>query len=288
LRPKQWVKNVFVFAALVLTGKLGEPEPTTAALIAFVLFCAVSSAVYLVNDVADRESDRRHPEKRRRPIASGELSPALAVAVATVLGAIAVGGGFGVTRLFGWVIVAYLALQLAYTTVLKRMVIVEVLAIAGGFVLRVLGGGAAINEPISPFLYLSVIFLALFQGFAKRRHELTTLADDAGDHRRSLNDYTVELLDHLILIAATATIVTYSLYPIFTPHVPAGLSANVLLLTIPFVLYAIFRYLFLIHVKGMGGTPEEILLVDRLLLLDVIAWAVSIVVILYVLPHPAP
>jgi 4-hydroxybenzoate polyprenyltransferase len=288
LRPKQWVKNLFVFAALVLTGKLGEPTQTAAAVWGFVLFCAVSSAVYLVNDVADRESDRRHPVKMRRPIASGELSPTVALTIAAVLGIIAVFGGFNVTWLFGWVIVCYLLLQLAYTTFLKRMVIVEVLAIAGGFVLRVLGGGAAIHEPISPFLYLSVIFLALFQGFAKRRHELTTLADDAGEHRESLNDYTVELLDHLILIAATATIVTYSLYPIYTPHVPAGLSANVLLLTIPFVLYAIFRYLFLIHVKGLGGTPEEMLLVDKLLLLDVLAWAASIVVILYVLPDPAP
>ncbi len=286
LRPKQWVKNVFVFAALVLTGSLGAPGPTRATVLAFLVFCAASSAVYLLNDVADRESDRRHPVKRRRPIAAGEVPPAAATVLAAALAIGALVASLKVTPLFTTVVVAYLLLQVAYTTFLKRMVIVEVLAIAGGFVLRVLGGGAAIDQPISPFLYLSVLFLALFQGFAKRRHELTTLMDVAGEHRQSLNDYTVELLDHLILIAATATIMTYSLYPVFTPHVPAGLSSNVLLLTIPFVLYAIFRYLFLVQVQGMGGTPEEMLLEDKLLLIDVVAWALSILFIIYVLPPP--
>jgi len=273
-----------VFAALVLTGKLGEAGPTKAATAAFALFCAASSAVYLMNDVADAEGDRSHPAKCRRPVAAGELSVGVALAAAGVLGAAAVVGAFMVAGSFGIVVVAYIALQVAYTFALKRMVIVEVLAIAGGFALRVLGGGTAIDQPISPFLYLSTIFLALFQGFAKRRHELTILDAAAGGHRQSLDEYTVHLLDQLIGIAATATIVTYSLYPIYTPHVPQGLSANVLLLTIPFVLYAIFRYLYLVQVQGLGGTPEDLLLQDKLLLLDVVAWAAAIVFILYFLP----
>lgn len=285
MRPRQWTKNVFVFAALVLTERLGQPEATLATTIAFLAFCAVSSAVYLLNDVADVRQDRMHPEKRFRPIAAGELEPAVAVAAAAVLASAGLLAGFAVTPLLGWVIVSYLLLQLAYTFVLKRMVIVEVLAIAGGFVLRVLAGGAAIDTPISPYLYLSMIFLALFQGFSKRRHELHVLAEAAGDHRPSLTQYTSELLDHFIVIAATATIVTYSLYAITTPARPPGISANMLLLTIPFVLYAVFRYLFLVHVQGEGGTPEDILLTDVPLLLDVIAWAGSLLLILYVLPR---
>jgi hypothetical protein len=149
-----------------------------------------------------------------------------------------------------------------------------------------LAGGVVIDRDISPYLYLSMIFLALFQGFSKRRHELAVLAEAAGDHRPSLNEYTTHLLDHFIMIAATSTIVTYALYAVNTPHRPRGVSVNGLLLTIPFVLYAVFRYLFLVQVRGMGGTPEEILLKDRLLLLNVIAWAVTLLVLLYVLPQP--
>ena len=285
MRPRQWTKNLFVFAALVLTGKLVQVDATLKATAAFLLFCVVSSAVYLLNDLADVQQDRLHPEKRSRPLASGEIGPGVALAWTAMLCVIGVGGGFAVDRLLGWVIVAYLVLQLAYTMALKHMVIVEVLAIAGGFVLRVLAGGAAIDRPISPSLYLSMIFLALFQGFSKRRHELRLLADVAGNHRPSLSEYTIELLDDFIVIAATATIVTYSLYAIETPARPPGISANVLLLTIPFVLFAVFRYLYLVRVQGEGGTPEDLLLTDGPLLINVVAWAASLLVILYLLPH---
>jgi 4-hydroxybenzoate polyprenyltransferase len=286
LRPRQWLKNVFVFAALMLTQQIGQSPQTRATVITFVLFCAVSSAVYLLNDVVDVESDRRHPVKRHRPIAAGDLQPRLALVLAFGLGVAGVVGGLAVNSLVAWIILGYVALQVAYTLALKQMVIVEALAIAGGFVLRVWAGGAAIDEPISPYLYLSMIFLALFQAFAKRRHELQVLADQAGNHRQSLTEYTINLLDQLIIITATSTIVTYSLYAITTPHRPQGITANMLLLTIPFVLYAIFRYLYLVQVQGVGGSPEDILFTDRLLLLDVIAWAVLLVVILYVLPQP--
>ncbi len=293
MRPRQWTKNAFVFAAVVLTGGLSDARQALAALATFLLFCAISSSVYLINDLVDIESDRQHPEKRFRPLAAGELRPAVALATAIGLAVLGLVGGFAMGTssnglpMVGLTISAYLALQLAYTLAIKHMVIIDVLAIAGGFVLRVLAGGAAIDEPIMPYLYLSMIFLALFQGFSKRRHELQVLSDSAGDHRPSLNEYTMPLLDQLIGISATATVVTYALYAINTPHRPEHISPNVLLLTIPFVLYAVFRYLYLVQVRGTGGAPEEILLRDRLLLLDVAAWVVLLIVILYGFPPAA-
>jgi len=285
LRPRQWMKNVVVFAALVLTGQLGDPELTAATIEAFVLFCAASSSVYLINDLVDVKQDRLHPKKRLRPLAAGELEPIVALVVALVLGAAAVLGGFSMSVPMGGVIVAYLLLQMAYTFFLKHIVIVDVLTIAGGFVLRTLAGGVAIGSPISPYLYLSVIFLALFQGFSKRRHELRSLSHVAASHRPSLDEYTTAILDQFIVISAAATVVTYSLYAITTPQRPAGISANMLLLTIPFILYAVFRYLFLVQVREEGGTPEEMLLSDLPLLLSVVAWAASLLIILYVLPR---
>lgn len=276
-----------MFAAVILTGGLSDPEQALAALAVFLLFCVISSAVYLMNDLVDIESDRQHPEKRYRPLAAGELQPGVAWTVAGLLVLVGLAGGFAFgtnsngVPMVGLVITAYLILQIAYTFAIKHMVIVDVLAIAGGFVLRVLAGGAAIDVPILPYLYLTTIFLALFQGFSKRRHELQVLADAAGDHRPSLDEYTIPLLDQLIGITATATVVTYSLYAINAPRVALRISPNLLLLTIPFVLYAVFRYLYLVNVRGMGGAPEEILLRDRLLLLDVAAWGIVLLVILY-------
>lgn len=290
MRPRQWVKNSVVFAALILTRGLGDAEKTWRVLVVFGLFCAISSAVYLINDVSDIENDRQHPEKRNRPLPAGELTSRTALLAAAVLIGIGVGGGFlfgpnanGVPMV-GGIILTYLGLQIAYTFALKHMLIVDVMAIAGGFVLRVLVGGAAIDEPISSYLYLSMIFLALFQGFAKRRHELQVLAETAGDHRASLSQYTVPLLDQFIVIAATATIVTYTLYAITTPYRPTSISPNVLLMTTPFVIYAVFRYMYLVQVRGLGGAPEELILRDRLLLLSGVGWVGSLLVMLYLLP----
>jgi 4-hydroxybenzoate polyprenyltransferase len=279
------MKNAVVFAALILTGQLGDPDKTSVTVAAFVLFCAVSSSVYLINDLADIEQDRMHPKKRNRPLAAGELSPTVAAIVAAALAAFGVVGGFWLSLAMGGVVLAYLALQLAYTFALKHFVIVDVLTIAGGFVLRVLAGGVAIGRPISPYLYLSVIFLALFQGFAKRRNEMLVLSDEAGSHRQSLSEYTTGILDQFMVIAAASTVVTYALYAITTPARPAGISANVLLLTIPFILYAVFRYLFLVQVHDEGGTPEEMLLSDLPLLLSVLGWGVFLLIILYALPQ---
>lgn len=290
LRPRQWIKNGVVFAALILTRGLGDGSKTLAVLAVCGLFCAISSAVYLINDVSDIANDRQHPEKRFRPLATGEISPRTALLTAGVLVAAGVGGGFlfGLSAnglpMVGLIILAYLILQIAYTFVLKHMLIVDVMAIAGGFVLRVLVGGAAIDEPISSYLYLSMIFLALFQGFSKRRHELQVLADAAGEHRASLSQYTIPLLDQFIIVAATATIVTYALYAITTPYRPTAVSPNMLLLTVPFVIYALFRYMYLVQVLGMGGAPEDLVLRDKLLLSAGVGWLTSLLVMLYLLP----
>lgn len=290
LRPRQWIKNGVVFAALILTRGLGDAPKTLAVLAVCGLFCAISSAVYLINDVSDIANDRQHPEKRFRPLATGELSPRAALLASAVLIAVGVGGGFLFTPnanglpMVGLIILAYLGLQIAYTFFLKHRLIVDVMAIAGGFVLRVLVGGAAIDEPISSYLYLSMIFLALFQGFSKRRHELQVLADAAGEHRASLGQYTIPLLDQFIIVAATATIVTYALYAITTPYRPSAVSPNMLLLTVPFVIYALFRYMYLVQVLGMGGAPEELVLRDRLLLSAGIGWLTSLLVMLYLIP----
>lgn len=293
MRPRQWTKNVVVLAALVLSLQLLDGERLARAVAALLIFCAVSSAVYLTNDLLDIESDRRHPEKRHRPLAAGELAPRWAIVAALALIAVAlVAAGFlvatpGEVRSSPMLLVAvvgYLLLQLAYSFRLKHMVIVEALSIAGGFVLRVLAGGAAIDTAISPWLYLSMIFVALFQAFGKRYDELRVLADAAAGHRRSLEHYTAPLLEQFITLSATATIVTYSMYAITTPWRPEGISANAMLLTVPFVIYAILRYLYLVQVRGMGGAPEVVLLRDRLMLLAVLGWGLTLLLILYLWP----
>lgn len=290
MRPKQWVKNVWVLAALVLTGSLFDPERASRVFATFVYFSFASSAVYLLNDMVDREGDRRHPKKRYRPFASGELGireGALAAALlagVAILGAFRLSGGITPDLTVGWIIVAYLILQLAYSFVLKHMIIVDVMTIAGGFLFRVLAGGAAIEAEISAYLYLCTIFLALFQGFAKRRSELSQMAEDAAAHRPSLDEYTIGLLDNLLTITAAATIVTYAVYAVEAPFKPEDISVNLLLLTVPFVVYAVLRYLYLVQVKGLGGAPEEILLEDRLFLLDVLGWAAMLLIILYLRP----
>ncbi len=287
LRPRQWTKNAFVLAALLLTGGLRDGPKAEAAFLTALLFCAVSSGVYLLNDLRDLEGDRRHPVKRFRPLAAGEIPLGLGWLLAAGLTMLGTGAAYLWVRpatsphLVGNILVAYLLLQVAYTFFLKRLVIIDVMSIAGGFVLRVLAGGAAVDVKISEYLYLSTIFLATFQGFAKRRHELLSMPGEAAGHRPILEEYSIGLLDTFLTITATATTVCYALYAVNTPHRPQNVSPNLLLLTVPFVLYAIFRYLYLIHVKGLGGAPEDMLLKDRLLLLDVLAWLLTLTAIIY-------
>ncbi|MFQ5719386.1 MAG: decaprenyl-phosphate phosphoribosyltransferase [Acidobacteriota bacterium] len=279
LRPEQWVKNFFVFAALLFGQRLGDPTAVARTVGAFIAFCALSGTVYLINDLRDLERDRRHPVKRLRPLAAGDLSPLAAWMAAVVLGSGALLGARWLPREFLWFAAAYLVLNLVYSFGLKNIVILDVLAIAGGFVLRAVAGAAAIPVQFSQWLVLCTFLLALFLGFGKRRHELTLLADDAAEHRVSLQEYSIVFLDQMITVVLAATVVAYSFYTMST-EVAARLHTTALPLTIPFVLYGIFRYLYLIHHRRGGGSPAHALLHDGALLVDVALWAVSVGVIL--------
>ena len=277
MRPVQWTKNAILLAALVFDHKLFQADAVLRAVVAVAVFCAASSAVYLVNDVRDAAADRLHPTKRHRPIASGALPATRAIVVAVVLILVALLAGWAVRPAFDLVVVGYVGLMVAYSLVLKRLVILDVFAIAAGFVLRAAGGAVAIDVPISPWLYVCTLLLALFLGFGKRRHELVSLADAAG-HRANLGDYSLGLLDQLIAITASATVMAYSFYTFDAAAVPDN---HAMMLTIPFVTYAVFRYLFLVHRRDLGGSPEVLLFADRPLLACILGWGLTSVLILY-------
>ncbi|MCS7282751.1 MAG: decaprenyl-phosphate phosphoribosyltransferase [Anaerolineae bacterium] len=279
MRPKQWAKNVFVFAPLVFDVKLFHPIYLTRTVAGFLLLCLVSGAVYLINDLVDIEKDRQHPRKRNRPLASGRLSPRLAIAAAAILILLGLPAGFLLHPAFGGILLVYLALQIAYSFYLKNLVIIDVLALAAGFVLRVAAGIPLVDaERFSPWIYTCMGLLALFIGFAKRRHELALMGANANAHRESLAEYNLPLLDQLITIVTAATLVSYSLYTFSAPNLPPN---HLMMLTIPLVLFSVFRYLYLVHVKGMGGEPEEIVLRDRPLQAGVLLWGLAVVLILY-------
>lgn len=284
MRPRQWTKNVFVFAALIFDGKLGRMPLVAQTIAAFVAFCLISSVVYIINDIVDIEKDRAHPTKRGRPLASGQLSRRVAVGAAAVLAALALGGAFAWENELGWVVLGYLALNLAYSFYLKRIVIIDVLSIAAGFVLRVVAGVVVVNVVrFSPWLYVCTTLLALLLGLGKRRHELTLLAGGATAHRAILDHYTIPFLDQLIGLVTSTTIIAYSLYTFSAPNLPPN---DLMMVTIPFVIYGLFRYLYLIHVRGEGGAPDELLLRDPPLLVSVVLWGLAAVAILYLVPSP--
>ncbi|HYO29079.1 MAG TPA: decaprenyl-phosphate phosphoribosyltransferase [Thermomicrobiales bacterium] len=282
LRPLQWTKNAVVFAALVFSGELFEVGALLRTVLAAAVFCCASSAMYLVNDLRDVEGDRVHPKKRHRPIAAGLVSPGQAGATAAALFAVAVAGGWLVGAPFLLVILMYVGLMVAYSYGLKRLVILDVFAIAAGFVLRAVGGAVAIAVPISPWLYLCTLLLALFLGFGKRRHELTSLEADAVRHRANLDAYSVPLLDQIIGIVASAIVMAYSLYTFDAPNLPGN---QAMMLTIPFVVYAVFRYLYLTHRRDLGGAPEVLLFADRSLLACIVGWGLVSITILYLVPR---
>ena len=280
LRPQQWTKNLIVFAALLFGRQLLDPGSVVRATAAFVVFCALSGAVYLVNDVMDRENDRRHPLKCKRPIASGALPVSTALLAAAVLAGCGLAAGFRIGRGFGVASVAYLALLSAYSGPLKHAVIIDVLTIAIGFVLRAAAGALAVGVQISHWLLVCTILLALFLALSKRRHELVLLADGASDHRPILQEYSPYLLDQMIAIVTAATLMSYALYTV-SPETIERFGSDHLLLTFPFPLYGIFRYLYLVHQKQGGGSPAELLLADRPLLACVGLWVVAVAVIIY-------
>ena len=282
LRPLQWTKNAVVFAALVFSGELFEVGSLLRTLVAAAVFCCASSAMYLVNDLRDVEGDRVHPRKRHRPIAAGLITPSQAAAAAAVLFGIAVAGAWLVGVPLLAVVLAYVALMVAYSYGLKRLVILDVFAIAAGFVLRAVGGAVAIDVPVSPWLYLCTLLLALFIGFGKRRHELTSLEAEAVRHRANLEAYSVPLLDQITGVVASAIVMAYSLYTFDAPNVP---SNQAMMLTIPFVVYAVFRYLYLTQRRDLGGAPEVLLFADRSLLACIVGWGVTSVAILYLVPR---
>jgi 4-hydroxybenzoate polyprenyltransferase len=279
MRPRQWTKNIFVFAALVFDKQLLNPESFLRTLAGFALFCLISSSVYIFNDIADVEADRKHPEKKKRPIPSGKLPIRTAWIAGIVLVIFTFAASYFLAPGFEVVVVAYFLLNIAYTKWLKHIPILDVLIIAAGFVLRVHAGVTLISvERFSPWLYVVMTLLSLFLGFGKRRAELALLAHGAGSHRKVLDGYTLPLIDQYIMIVSGTTIVAYSLYTFSAPNVPENHS---MMLTIPFVVYAIFRYLYLIQVEKAGGAPEEILLTDRPFQISMLLWGAAVLAIFY-------
>ncbi|WP_291990864.1 decaprenyl-phosphate phosphoribosyltransferase [Luteitalea sp.] len=282
LRPAQWTKNLIVFAALIFGQRLLDGEAVVRALVAFLAFCALSGVVYVVNDVVDREADRQHPLKRLRPIAAGALPVPVALGGAAVLVVVALVASLWLGVAFAAHAVAYVALQLAYSLGLKRQVILDVLSIALGFVIRASAGGAAIDVPISQWLLVCTILLALFLALAKRRHEITLLGEEAARHRAILGEYTPYLVDQMIAVVAASTLMGYAVYTV-SSDTAERFGTPWLGLTLPFPLYGIFRYLYLVHRRSQGGSPTELLLADRPLLLCVALWGATVVALIY---HP--
>jgi len=280
LRPHQWVKNGFVLAPLIFAAKLLDVPSLILGIAAFAVFCLVSSGVYAFNDVFDREQDRNHPTKKNRPVASGEIGVLTASMIGTGLFAAGILGAITIGKAFLLWVVLYLLLQFGYNVAFRNIVILDILAIAMGFVIRAVAGSLAIGVIISPWLILCTLLIALFLGFAKRRQEIVLMGDAASAHRSILKDYTVPLLDQLIGIVTAATIVCYAIYTL-TPEVTERLGSRYMILTLPFVLYGIFRYLYLVHVLEKGGSPTRDLLTDKPLLLSIGLWTITSVALIY-------
>ena len=280
LRPEQWTKNLFVFAGVLFGGHLLDVPAMLRAVAAFVVFCTLSGVVYIFNDLADRAADQRHPLKRLRPIASGRLSSSTAAIAATILGAVSLLAALLLSPMFAVLSATYVVLLVLYSVVLKHLVIIDALTIAAGFVLRAAAGAVAVFVPISHWLLVCTTLLALFLVLSKRRHELTLLADGAMTHRPILEEYSPYLLDQMIAVVTASTLVAYSVYST-SAETAERLKTTRLGLTIPFVLYGIFRYLYLVHQKRAGGSPADLLLTDRPLLACVGLWALCVALILY-------
>jgi len=278
MRPKQWTKNLIVFAPVIFAGELRDPRALMLSVAAFAVLCVVSGIVYIINDIRDAERDREHVKKRERPIAAGRLSVRAALASLLVLVPVAAVAAIALGVQFALVVAAYLVLQIAYTMYLKNQVILDVMTIAAGFVLRAVAGAVVIGTYGSPWLYACAALLALFLGFGKRRHELVELGDGAAGHRFVLTEYSPALLDAMLSTVTSATIVTYALYTFFSS---TAQHAHYLMLTVPFVAYGLFRYLYLIHTKNLGGNPEEILLTDRPLIGCILLYLAAVWAALY-------
>ena len=282
MRPKQWTKNLlFVFPAIVFDGQLFLLEPFMRVFAAFVLFCMISGTVYIINDLVDVSSDREHPTKRNRPIPSGRLPIPVAIAAAMVIPLLSLTLAVLLSPPLAGILAAYLALQLLYSFKLKHMVIIDVLTLMIGFIMRVAAGVVVIQvENFSPWLYACTGLLALFLAIGKRRQELLTLGDGAVNVRQIFREYNIPLIDDMLRVVTTGTLITYTLYTIEKPTD----GTNLALLTVPIVMYGLFRYLYLIHVRGEGSAPDEVLLKDRPLQATLVAFGLTFIVILYIVP----
>ncbi|MEO8605247.1 MAG: decaprenyl-phosphate phosphoribosyltransferase [bacterium] len=280
LRPTQWVKNSVLFAALIFSKHLFVWADTTRVLLAFVCFCCVASGAYVMNDIRDCERDRLHPLKSRRPLPSGRVPRGMAIVLSLALMALGIAGAAALGTGFAVLVTGYLALQVLYTFSFKDMVILDVMSIATGFVIRAAAGGVVIGVPVSPWLIICTFLLALFLGFAKRRHELVLLEGRAEDHRTALREYSPYFLDQMISVVTASVVVAYAIYTA-SPEVQEKLGTDKLYLTIPFVLFGIFRYLYLVHQREEGGNPTQLLLTDQPLLADVVLWIATAALVLY-------
>jgi 4-hydroxybenzoate polyprenyltransferase len=280
LRPQQWVKNGFVFAALIFSRSLTDWHRNTRVALAALLFCLISSAAYLVNDILDAPEDRKHPVKRLRPVASGRLGAGTAALVAVLLALVALAGAWALDRQFFLIVALYTGFNLLYSWVLKHVVLLDVFIIGAGFVLRVIGGGVVIHVEISSWLIVCSTLLALFLALSKRRHELVLLKENASEHRAILAHYSPYFLDQLIAIVTASTVMSYALYTL-SHDVQSKFPGKRLELTIPFVLFGIFRYLYLVHRNEEGGNPTRLVFTDPVLLSVVLMWAASVIFIIY-------
>lgn len=279
MRPKQWTKNIIIFAALVFDNKLLQRTPFLHTLAGFCLFCLISGAVYTLNDIVDVDKDRLHPQKRHRPLPSGRLSKRVALLAVITIAFFSLGVAAWLNRVFCFILLGYLLLQLSYAFCLKNIVLLDVMAIAAGFVLRVSAGTPLVNaERFSPWLYICTTLVALFLGLSKRRGEIILLDKQAENHRETLKHYNIYLLDQLINMVTASTIVAYALYTFSAPNLPANYA---MMLTIPFVIYGLFRYMYLIHAEACILPPDEVLLTDKPFLINIILWGLSATLIMY-------
>jgi 4-hydroxybenzoate polyprenyltransferase len=281
MRLRQWPKNVFVYAGLVFDGQLIALDSLVIVSYAFILFCLASSLIYIINDLTDIDADRLHPKKKHRPLASGKLSQKTAIISAIFLSLIIFPAAYLLNINFGLVLTGYFLLMLAYSLWLKRVPLIDVMIIASGFVLRVAAGVVVITtEQFSPWLFVTTTFLALFIALGKRRAEIYLLETAAGSHRQVLSGYSLDFLDQLLTVLLSATLVTYCFYTFSSPVTPGN---HIMMLTIPFVIYGLFRYLYLIHMDHVGGAPEEIVLKDRPMQITILLWGLTVIAILYLL-----
>jgi len=281
MRPEQWIKNFFVFTALLFSKNLLNPSKDIEAIVGFTIFWMITGCAYMINDIVDLEKDKLHPAKSRRPLASGKLKKDTAVKIIVLVCLASLFFAFYMNILFGIIVLAYFLLNIGYSIYLKNIVIIDVVSIAAGFVFRVLGGAVIISVVASQWLILCTILLSLFLGFSKRRHELILLEDNATSHRKVLEHYSPYFLDQMIAVVTASTLICYALYTMSKDTIEK-LGTSKLIYTIPFVLYGIFRYLYLVHQKEEGGSPTEIMFTDKPMIINICLWVISSVVFIYI------